>query len=117
MPDRIFIERLCIPMVIGVEPKERAKPQDICFDIEFPVSVEQAAKTDQLTDTIDYKSLCERISEFVNQSQYQLIETLAKAIADWLIREFSLDWVKLALTKKPFDMPDVKGVRISIERP
>lgn len=114
--DKISINGLRISTIIGIEPEERRAPQDIWVDLEFIVAFDHAVSRDQITDTIDYHTVCDRIAEFVQASNFRLIETLVERIADFLLQQFSFSWVKLKLTKKPFDMPDVNSVSIVIER-
>lgn len=116
MPDKIKISGLRIATMVGVKPQERDQPQDIWLDLEFSTTFSKAAQSDKLVDTVDYQIVCEKLTHFVKQSRSQLIEALAENIADFLLYTFSFSWMKLTLTKQPFDMPEVNSVSMVIER-
>ena len=56
--------------------------------------------TDDIEDTLNYKSVAKRLTEFVGESEFQLVETLAERCAQIIRDEFSVRWVRLTLNKK-----------------
>lgn len=114
--DKILVKNLSIPTHIGVTPTERQNPQLLVFDLELVTNIRQAAKTDDLTLTVDYADLCHQLSAYVQASEYQLIETLAENAADFLLHHFPVDSLTLTLRKKPCDLPQIDSVAIVIQR-
>lgn len=114
--DIIFIRGLAIDTIIGIHPWERTQKQPVVFDLELATDNRKAAKGDSIADTIDYHAVSQRLLEFVGQSRFQLIETLAEEVAAILLREFGAPWVRLRLTK-PQAVPEARGgVGVEIER-
>jgi dihydroneopterin aldolase len=62
--------------------------------------IKKAAATDDIAYTLDYKTVSDRIVRFVETSEFFLVETLIEKIADILLTEFSIPWVKIVLNKK-----------------
>jgi len=115
MNDRIFLRDLRIETVIGIYDWERAIRQTVSFDFEFPADIRQAARTDNIADTLDYKSVAKTVIAFVEASHYGLVETLAEEVARLILREFSLPWVKIVLNK-PGAVRGSRDVGVMIER-
>ena len=84
--DRVFIENLTVETVIGIYDWERRTKQTLIFDLEMSADIARAAASDDISDTLNYKSVAKRLIEFVGQSEYQLVETLAERCAE-IIRE------------------------------
>jgi len=61
--------------------------------------VAKAAATDNVEDTLNYKSVAKRIQSFVADSSFQLVETLAERIAGIVRDEFGVEWVKVRVNK------------------
>lgn len=98
--DIIFIRELSIETVIGIYDWEREIKQKVILDIEMGTDVRKGAASDQIEDALDYKSVTKRIIAFVEQSSFQLVETLAERIAEIILEEFNVPWVKLTLNKR-----------------
>ena len=113
--DKIFIHQLSVPAIIGVLPEERKTPQPILIDLEYETDVSKAAASDNIQHTIDYAAVRHTMIEFIEAAQFELLETLADKLVDHLKRSFSLSYLRLSITKKPFDMPDAAGVGVVIE--
>ncbi len=113
--DIIYLKDLRINTVIGVYDWERKIKQIVILDLEMATDIGKAAKSDNIEDTLDYKSVAKRIIGFVEESQFNLVETLAERIAEIVLNEFNVSWCRLNLNKKGA----VKGVRnigVIIER-
>lgn len=113
--DKIFITALNIECVVGVWEWERRVKQNIIIDLEMAADIRKAAATDQLEDTIDYKSVSKRVQSFVGESQFQLVETMAERVAQIIITEFNVPWVKVRVNKQGA-LRGARDVGILIER-
>ena len=87
--DRIFIKDLLIRAVIGVNEWERKSLQDILININIEFDVTNSAKSDNIKDTLNYRSLSKRIIKYVENSKHFLVESLATEIARICCIEFS----------------------------
>jgi dihydroneopterin aldolase len=113
--DIIFLGGLEIETVIGIYDWERTIKQKIYLDIEMAFDIKKAAATDDIAYTLDYKTVSDRIVQFVETSEFFLVETLIEKIADILLTEFSIPWVKIILNKKGA-VSRARDVGIIIER-
>jgi len=98
--DIIYLHDLCIETVIGIYDWERKIKQTVSLDIEMATDIRQAAASDHIDDTLNYKGVAKRLISFVEQSEFQLVETMAEQICSIVINEFGVPWVKLRLNKK-----------------
>lgn len=113
--DIIYLSDLCIDTVIGIYDWERKIKQTVSLDIEMATDIRKAAASDAIEDTLDYKSVAKRIIAFVEESEFQLVETLAERICEIIINEFKVPWVKLNLNKRGA-VSGADGVGVIIER-
>ncbi|MCX8048514.1 MAG: dihydroneopterin aldolase [Methylohalobius sp.] len=98
--DIIFLRGLEIETTIGIYQWEREIKQTVILDLEMATDIRQAAATDDIRYTVDYKAVAKRLIAFVEESQFYLVETLAERIAQILLTEFSVPWVRVSLNKK-----------------
>ena len=113
--DRVFIEDLRIQTVIGVFDWEREITQTISLDLQMAFDINRAAKSDNIADTLDYKSVSKRLIQFVESSEFQLVEALAEHCAQIVLDEFPVNWLRLKLSK-PGAVRGSSAVGVIIER-
>ena len=113
--DIIFLRELTIETVIGIYDWEREIKQSVVFDLEMATDIKRSAKTDHIDDTLDYKAVAKRVISFVENSSFQLVETLAERVTEIVLNEFDIPWVKLTLNKAGA-ISGAKGVGVIIER-
>jgi dihydroneopterin aldolase len=113
--DIVFIRELQVETVIGVYDWERKVRQMISLDIDMATDIHKAATTDNIDDTLSYKTVAKRLIEFVEQSDFELVEALAEKICAIIIEEFKVPWVKLTLSK-PGAVQGSRAVGVIIER-
>ena len=113
--DSIFLRGLAIECIIGFIEWERRVKQTVVIDLELPVDCARAARSDEVTDTLDYKKVAKRIIAFVEESQFKLVETLAHRTALLILEEFGVEWVRLTLNK-PGAIRSSRDVGVTIER-
>jgi dihydroneopterin aldolase len=113
--DIIFIRDLRIETVIGIYDWERQIKQIVSLDLEMATDIRRAAASDAIEDTLNYKAVAKRLIQFVGDSQFLLVETLAERIADIVRHEFSVPWLRLTLSK-PGAVRGSREVGVIIER-
>lgn len=59
--DRIFISGLRVNAIIGCYPAERERRQGVTIDVELETDLAEAARSDELADTVNYAEIEERI--------------------------------------------------------
>jgi dihydroneopterin aldolase len=113
--DIVFINDLRIETIIGIYDWERKVKQTISLDLELGTDIRKSAETDAIEDTLNYKAIAKRMVAFVSDSEYQLVETLAEKIAEIVLAEFDLPWLKLTV-HKPGAVRGSRDVGVIIER-
>ena len=113
--DIIFLTDLRIDTVIGIFDWERRIKQTVIFDLEMAADIRKAAATDSIADTLDYKAVAKRVIQFVEESEFQLVETLAEKVAQLILDEFTVPWVRVKLNKTGA-IRGARDVGIIIER-
>ncbi|RZV37014.1 MAG: dihydroneopterin aldolase [Chromatiales bacterium] len=113
--DKIFLDELKIDTIIGIWDWERKIRQTVIIDLEMSADIARAAASDSVEDTLNYKSVAKRVQQFVADSRFQLVETLAERIAGVIRDEFDVAWVKVRV-HKPGAIRGSKDVGIEIER-
>lgn len=113
--DKVFLHDLRVQTTIGIFDWERRIRQTIGIDLEMASDVRKAAVTDEIGDALDYKKVAKRIIAFVEAAEFQLVESLAEAIAKIVTDEFSVPWVRVSVNKQGA-VRGAAGVGIIIER-
>ncbi|HYL03083.1 MAG TPA: dihydroneopterin aldolase [Steroidobacteraceae bacterium] len=113
--DRIFLHGLTAECIIGFIDWERQLKQTVVVDLELPVDCRGAALSDEVADTLDYKKVARRALEFIEASQFKLVETLAHRLALVILAEFGVEWVRISLNK-PGAIRASRDVGVVIER-
>jgi dihydroneopterin aldolase len=113
--DIVYIRDLRIQTIIGIYDWERETRQTVSLDLEMGADIKKAAASDSIDDTLDYKAVAKRLIQFVADSEFQLVETMAERIADIVLHEFDVPWVKLRLSK-PGAVTGSRDVGVIIER-
>ena len=98
--DIVYLRDLRIDTVIGIFDWERRATQTVILDLEMSADIARAAASDDIKDTLNYKAVAKRLIQFVGDSDFQLVETLAERCAQIIRDEFDVRWVKLTVNKK-----------------
>ncbi len=113
--DLVFIEDLRIETVIGIYDWERKIRQVVALDLEMAFDNRKPAASDRIEDTLNYKAVSKRLTAFVEESSFQLVETLAERCAEIVRDEFGVSWLRLKLSK-PGAVRGSRAVGVTIER-
>jgi len=110
----VSIRDLRVSTVIGVYDWEREIEQALTFSIDMAADVSKAAKHDDIGDALDYSAVAQAVKAVVTEGKFQLIETAAEAVAQRLISDYGLEWVRVEVIK-PIPSEGYTAV-ITIER-
>ncbi|NLX25323.1 MAG: dihydroneopterin aldolase [Lentisphaerae bacterium] len=97
--DKIFIRDLALRCIIGIYPEERREKQDVVINVEMRCDLRKAGMSDDLNDTVDYKSIKKAILKLVEESRFQLIETMAERIAAIALNDEKVQSVVVTVDK------------------
>jgi FolB domain-containing protein len=98
--DKILIKDLLLRCIIGTNDSERKEKQDVLINIELSLDLSEAARKDDLAETVNYKEITKEIIQMVENSRFYLVETLAERLAQVCLKH-----------------PKIRGVRVSVEKP
>jgi len=99
--DRIFIKDLLVRGIVGIKPDERANRQDILVNATFWADTRPAALSDQIEDTVNYRSAAKAMIAHIESDGPQLVEKLAA------------DLVRICFESDP----RIQAVEMSVEKP
>jgi 7,8-dihydroneopterin aldolase/epimerase/oxygenase len=97
--DFVSVKDLSVRAVIGVHAWEREIEQTLVVSVDMATSVRKAAASDDLADALDYSAVAETIAAVLRDGRFRLIETAAERVADRLLADFPLSWLRLELRK------------------
>lgn len=113
--DKLFIHDLKIETLIGAYDWERKVKQTITLDIEYGINAKNGASTDHIDSTCNYIDLGQVAVDFIKNSEFYLVETLAEKTAALLLEKFDIPWIKLYI-RKMGTLCQAKEVGIEIVR-
>lgn len=96
---KIHIRNLRLRAIIGIFDWERKNKQDLIINLTLDVSDESSCQSDQIKDTVDYKSLTKKIIKQVESSEFFLIEKLAQTILNLCLVEQRVQHTTVTIDK------------------
>lgn len=113
--DTIFLTDLKIQTIVGIWDWERKIRQTVSIDLELGADIRRAATSDDIEDTLNYKKVAKRVQQFVSESSFKLVETMAEKVAEIILNEFDVPWVQVRVNK-PGAIRGARDVGILIRR-
>ncbi|PWB66863.1 MAG: dihydroneopterin aldolase [Bradyrhizobiaceae bacterium] len=113
--DRIFVHDFTCPVRIGAYTRERAKPQQVRFNVDVKVLRPDHAPED-MRDVFSYDIIKDTICMIVNREHIPLVETLAERIAAAILAQPRVVSATVRVEKLEAG-PGTVGVEIRRERP
>ncbi len=115
--DTIFIEGLQTQAIIGIYDWERENRQPLIFDIDMQVpTITQAAESDNIDDTVNYKQVSDEVIKLVEESRYELLESLCEAICQYIFKHHNAVQTIYLKVSKPMAVAETKTVGLKITR-
>lgn len=116
--DYIKITNLEVFAHHGVFPEENENGQNFYVNAKLYLSTRSAGVSDELSTSVDYGQVCERIHSHMCQHTYKLIETAAEQVAAEIFECYPLvERLQLEICKPnaPITLP-FENVSVTIER-
>lgn len=117
--DQIQLRGLRVLACCGVLDQEVGRPQPVEIDLDVAADLGEAGRTDDLAATLDYGDLTDRVVRRATAEQFGLLERLAQALCDEVLRDPRVQRVTVAVRKLrppvPHDLA-TSGVRITRTR-
>ncbi len=116
MTDRIHIRDLSLRCIIGIYPEERVNLQDVILNVTMEVdSHAAAAASDDIADAVDYKAITKQLIALVEDSSFNLIETMAEHCAEICLRPAKVRKVIVSIDK-PGALRFARSVAVEVSR-
>jgi dihydroneopterin aldolase/D-erythro-7,8-dihydroneopterin triphosphate epimerase len=113
--DRIHIRDLMCRCIVGIYPDERREKQDVIINITLWANYRAACRTDDIADTVDYKTIKKQVIKMVEESRFQLIERLAEEVAGICLANPRVEKVAVSVDK-PGALRFARSVAVEILR-
>lgn len=113
--DKLLIQDLLLRGIVGLNDWEREKKQDILINLTVFVDTRAAGESDDVEDSLNYRTLTKAIIRYVEESSHHLVESLAAAIAKITIVDFGAEGVRVRV-EKTGALRFARSVGVEIER-
>lgn len=113
--DRIHIRHILARCIIGVNGWERRQRQDVVIDVTLFADLAAAGRSDDIADTVNYRSVNKRIVESVERSRFHLIERLAESVVEICLAFDGVREVEVTVDK-PGALRFARSVAVTIRR-
>ncbi|MBM3120759.1 MAG: dihydroneopterin aldolase [Chloroflexi bacterium] len=113
--DRIEIRDLLLRGILGINPEEREKAQDILINLTLFADLGPAGRSDDIADTPNYRTITKRIIEHVERVGRFTVEAMAADIAELCLADSRVERVRVRV-EKPGALRFARSVGVEIER-
>ena len=113
--DTIFIDNLETYGILGIHPHEQKEPQPIKISLRLSTDISKAAENDDILQSINYATLADKITEFIDKSHYYTIEALITALADEILADKRIAGIWMRI-EKPKAVSEAGAVGVEITR-
>ena len=101
MSGRISVRGLRVPARVGVTQRERDATQTLVIDVDVDADLARAARSDDVSDTVDYSTVVALVAETVSSTQSRLLERLASEVVSVVSRMDGVKGVTVEIAKDP----------------
>jgi FolB domain-containing protein len=112
--DQIHIKDLLVRTIIGVNEEERRDKQDVLINITLYTD-HSAAASDDIADTVNYRTLAKQTIKLAENSQFFLVEKLALEIVDICLADPRVERAVVTV-EKPGAVRFARSVGVTVDR-
>jgi dihydroneopterin aldolase/D-erythro-7,8-dihydroneopterin triphosphate epimerase len=112
--DQIHIKDLLLRTIIGINEEERRNKQDVVINITLYTD-HTAAASDDIADTVNYKTITKQTIKLVEESQFYLVEKMALEIVNLCLADPRVERAAVTV-EKPGALRFARSVGVTIER-
>ena len=114
--DRIRIMDLVVAGIVGINPDERVNKQDVLVNATLWVDTRQAAKSDNIDDAVNYRTVTKAMIAHVESGEPMLVERLVAELADICLGADERIREVEVTVEKPGALRHARSVGITIRR-
>ena len=96
---KVIIKDLLLNFVIGYYSAEKAKKQNVKFNIELNYTDQKNLKDKDIKSIVDYGRIIKVIKNMTKNKHYNFLESLADDLFDELFKDERIDKIKLKIEK------------------
>ena len=115
-PAWLHLRGITFDAILGCHPSERTTPRPVVVDLSVQLDITAAAQSDSLPDTVNTETLETLVLTTAREGQYNLIETLAHAIATRVLALPLVQSVHVTV-HKPASLPHTRAVTLDLTLP
>jgi dihydroneopterin aldolase/D-erythro-7,8-dihydroneopterin triphosphate epimerase len=112
--DQIHIKDLLLRTIIGINDEERRNKQDVLINITLHTD-HTAAVSDEVADTVNYRTITKEIIKLVEESQFYLVEKMALEISDICLADPRVERAVVTV-EKPGALRFARSVGVTVDR-
>lgn len=113
--DQVIIKNLLCRGIIGINPDERDKPQNILVNIVLFADLRKAGESDDIADCVNYRTVAKKVQAHAESAQRLTVEALANDLARLCLAESGVQGVRVRV-EKPGAVRFTESVGVEIER-
>ena len=113
--DKIHVRDLLLRTIVGINPDERVKKQDVLINITLHTDHTAAGASDDIDDTVNYKTITKQIIAMVEESQFFLVEKLAAEISEICLQDVRVTRAVVTVDK-PGALRFARSVGVTVDR-
>lgn len=113
--DKIIVKDLLLRGILGLNPDERVKKQDILINLVMFHDITAAGEADDVTLSINYKTITKWVISRVEDGDDLTVEKLVLDLARGIIQDFGAERLRVRV-EKPTALRFADSVGIEIER-
>jgi len=96
---KVIIKDLLLNFVIGYYSAEKAKKQNVKFNIELNYTDQKNLNDEDIKSIVDYGRIIKVIKNMTKNKHYNFLESLADDLFDELFKDERIDKIKLKIEK------------------
>jgi FolB domain-containing protein len=112
--DQIHIKDLLLRTIIGINEDERRNKQDVLINITLYTD-HSAAVSDDIEDTVNYRTITKQTIKLVEDSQFFLVEKMALKIMDICLTDPRVERAVVTV-EKPGAVRFARSVGVTVDR-
>ena len=110
----INIKNLRLRTLIGFNPDEKTKKQDVVLNIEIKYAIGDAVLQDQVDDVLNYKVITKNVIKHVEHGQFLLLEKLVSDVLGICSDHPSIHYSRVTIDK-PHALRFADSVSLTLE--
>ncbi len=85
--------------IIGCMGVERVEKQDIVVNLVVKYDSTKASLSDNVEDSLNYKDLEGKVVQFIENSNFHILEKLSRAILEFVLEDDMIKWCSVEVDK------------------